>query len=78
MKYFPKISAFLEYFPFELDTNKLLGKLKQYRFINGLTQNACTQILGVDAGGLSCYKTGYITPHVKSLKSFLAKREYFS
>ncbi|MGO4289874.1 hypothetical protein [Chitinophaga sp. RAB17] len=38
VKYFPAIIKLLTYLPFEVDTSIIGGKLKDYRYRNGLTQ----------------------------------------
>lgn len=48
IQYYPRISNFLRYLPFNVDLTNLSGKLKALRYINGLSQKQLGKILGVD------------------------------
>lgn len=48
IQYYPHISNFLGYLPFNVDLTTLSGKLKAHRYINGLSQKQLGKILSVD------------------------------
>ena len=55
---YPKIIEFLGYFPFEIDTSTLGGKIKKYRFQHGLSQEKIGHFLNVDEGTIRPYENG--------------------
>lgn len=48
VNYFPQIIDFLGYFPFDFDPSTLAGKLKEYRYRNGLSQKQLGKVIEVD------------------------------
>jgi hypothetical protein len=48
IQYYPRISNFLGYLPFDVDLTTLSGKLKAHRHFNGLSQKQLGKIVGVD------------------------------
>ena len=63
---YPKIIEFLGYFPFEIDTTTLGGKIKKYRFLHGLSQEKMACYLNIDEGTVLSYENGKRVP--KSIK----------
>lgn len=52
-EYYPKIIEFLGYFPFDIDTSIFGGKIKRYRYMNGLIQEEMEAKVVVDASTIS-------------------------
>ena len=46
--FYPKIIEFLGYFPFDIDTSTLGGKIKRYRYMKGVSQEQLAKELGVN------------------------------
>lgn len=69
VSYFPRIIEFLELFPFEFDASTLIGKLKAYRYRNGLSHRRLGEILNVDTITIRGWESGKRKP----LKGMLAK-----
>lgn len=46
IEFYPAIIAFLGYVPFEFEAN-ISGRLKQYRYLNGLSQEALSKKIGI-------------------------------
>ena len=69
IQYYPRISNFLGYLPFNVDLTTLSGKLKVHRCINGLSQKQHGKILGVDGATVCSWELGENKPH----KAILAK-----
>jgi len=65
VNYYPKIIQFLEYFPFQIDTKTLAGRIKMYRFVNGLSQEALANLLEVDESTIYHYEKGSHKPNGK-------------
>lgn len=73
---YPKIIKFLGYFPFDIDTSTLGGKIKEYRYLNGLTQERIAKELGVDESTVFHYENGKHKPlkiTMEKLKEILEK-----
>lgn len=47
---YPKIIEFLGYFPFEIDTETVGGRIKKYRYLHGFSQEKMALFLNVDEG----------------------------
>ena len=58
IQYYPLIFGFLEYCPFELDTSTLMGRIKAYRYMNGLIQSRLAKMLGVDPSTILAWENG--------------------
>ncbi len=69
VNYFPRIIEFLGFLPFEFGTSTFTGKLKAYRFRNGLSHKRLGKILNVDATTIRAWESGKRNP----LKGMLAK-----
>jgi transcriptional regulator with XRE-family HTH domain len=48
VKHYPAIIAFLDYYPFDHETESIGGKLKQLRYCNGYSLEQCATLLEVD------------------------------
>ena len=69
INYFPRIMEFLGFFPFEFDMSTFIGKLKTYRYRNGLSHKRLEKILNVDATTIRGWEFGERQP----LKGMLSK-----
>ncbi|OWK72365.1 helix-turn-helix transcriptional regulator [Pedobacter sp. AJM] len=63
IQYYPRISNFLGYLPFNVDLTTLSGKLKAHRYINGLSQKQLGKILGVDGATVCSWELEENKPH---------------
>ena len=70
---FPKIIGFLGYFPFEIDTSTIGGKIKEYRYQHGLSQEKMAHYLNVDEGTVIGYEKGKRTPISKKKYNLILK-----
>jgi transcriptional regulator with XRE-family HTH domain len=68
---YPKVTKFLEYFPFEVDTSTLGGKIKMYRFLNGICQEQLAMKLGVNESTVFHYENDKHKPFPKILNKLL-------
>jgi transcriptional regulator with XRE-family HTH domain len=62
VSYYPKITQFLGYMPFAVDDSTLAGKMKKYRYVNGLTQEDFAKQLGIDESTVFHYEKGTHKP----------------
>jgi DNA-binding transcriptional regulator YiaG len=69
IQYYPLIFGFLEYCPFELDTSTLMGRIKAYRYVNGLSQNRLARMVGVDPSTILAWENekGRVSERLKVL-----------
>ena len=58
IRYYPPIFGFLGYCPFEFDTSTFAGKIKSYRYLNGLTQKQFAKLMNVDPATVSRWEDG--------------------
>ena len=68
---YPKVIEFLGYFPFDIDTSTLGGKIKEYRFRKGLSQKNLGKELGVDGTTVSDWENCVTKPQGEYLKNLL-------
>ncbi len=66
VKHYPKIIRFLGYYPFIHETESLGGKIKKYRFENGLTQEQFANLLCTDKCTVSFWETNRRLPLEKT------------
>jgi transcriptional regulator with XRE-family HTH domain len=66
VKRFPVIIQFLGYFPFEVDTSTLGGQIKEYRYVNGLSQEEMAAYVGIDECTLQWYENGKRIPQERN------------
>lgn len=66
--YFPRIINFLGYMPFKIDTSTLAGKMKEYRYLNGLSQETLAKELGINESSVFYYEKGKHSPNAKTSK----------
>lgn len=59
---YPKVIEFLGYFPFDIDTSTLGGKIKKYRLLNGVSQEELAKQLGVNESTVFHYENGKHKP----------------
>lgn len=58
VEYYPAIIRFLGYFPFPVNVNTTEGKVKYYRFINGLSQENMAKIYGIASATICRLENG--------------------
>lgn len=58
INYYPRIIEFLGYSPFELDTSTFKGKIKEYRYVNGLSQKRFAKMMNVDPSTVRLWEEG--------------------
>jgi len=71
IRHYPKIIQFLDYFPFEVSTSTLAGRIKKYRFENGLSQEDLAKELNVNESTVHHYEKGIYKPTNLLLKKLL-------
>jgi len=64
----PKIIAFLGYNPFEDETGTFGGKIKEYRYRNGLSQRKLASLLAVSVSALKSWEENAFTPTIEHQK----------
>ena len=67
-KHYPKLIKFLGYVPFEIDATTTGGKIKMYRFLNGLSQEDLAKELGINESTVFHYENGRHLPQPQTLK----------
>ncbi|MBB1644568.1 hypothetical protein A9970_11435 [Sphingobacterium sp. UME9] len=58
IQYYPPIIGFLGYCPFELDASTFAGKIKAYRYLNGLTQKRFAKLMNLDPATVGRWENG--------------------
>lgn len=58
ISYFPAIINFLGYMPFSIDTSSLAGKINEYRYLNGMSQETLAKELGINESTVYHYEKG--------------------
>lgn len=64
--YYPALISFLGYFPFDIDTSSLGGKIKYYRYLQGMTQEQLAKDLGVNESTVYHYEKSNKKPSSKT------------
>ncbi len=81
IKCYPKIIEFLGYVPFEIDTTTLGGKIKLYRYMKGISQEALAYELSVNESTVFNYENDRYKPFLKTLEKLqklFSLVEYFT
>lgn len=76
IEFYPSIIQFLGYVPFEFDAETLAGKIKRYRYLNGLGQVAMGKLAGIGAATIFRIEHGVGIPSKKimrALENFFGK-----
>lgn len=68
VRHYPKIIQFLGYFPFTHETKTLGGRIKKYRFDNGLTQPEFAKLVHTDKCTVSFWETNRRLPLQKTVR----------
>lgn len=68
VEYFPLIIKFLGYFPWDIETDTLPGKIKRYRYMHGLSSKALGDILNVHPTTAWAWEKEGTIPWRKTLK----------
>jgi DNA-binding transcriptional regulator YiaG len=69
---FPAIIAFLGYYPFDHETESLGGKIRRYKYTNGLSNEKLARQLGVDERTIANWERNLKRPLARSLKHVLS------
>ena len=72
INYFPQIIKFLGYCPIEFDETTLLGKLRAYRWRNGLSNNKLGKLLNVNGSTILSWENEASIPKYKHLQKLEA------
>jgi transcriptional regulator with XRE-family HTH domain len=62
IQFYPKIISFLGFNPFALDISTLGGRIRQYRYENGLSHKELSKLLNVDASTVGAWEKGESKP----------------
>lgn len=68
VRHYPKIIQFLGYYPFTHEVETLGGRIKKYRFENGLTQPEFAKLLNTDKCTVSFWETNRRLPLQKTVQ----------
>lgn len=68
LQHYPKIIAYLGYYPFAHETETLAGKLRQIRHCHGLSVSACANLLSVSIDAAKRWESGKPISNVKNRK----------
>jgi len=68
VSYYPAIIQFLGYSPLVIDTTTLGGRMKKYRFENGLSQEDLARKIGVNESTIFHWEKGDCRPMGKKLR----------
>lgn len=72
IRHYPLIIQLLGYFPLEIDTGTLSGKIKNYRHYNGLSQRQFAKLLDTDVATVWQWETKNRPPLLETQKKILA------
>lgn len=64
----PKIIAFLGYIPVSIDVSTIMGRIKYYRFMKGLSHKRMGKLLNVNATTIGAWENGVSIPHPENSK----------
>ena len=64
----PKIIDIIGYLPIDVDISTLGGRIKYYRYFNGVSQEELAKKLGVNESTIFHYEKGVHRPQTKILK----------
>lgn len=65
---YPKVIELLGYFPFDIDTTTIGGKIKFYRYVKGLNQEKFSKMLGVDESTIYHWENNTHAPLPHNMK----------
>lgn len=68
---YPKVIEFLGYFPFDINTSTLGGRIKEYRFRNGLSHKKVGKLLEVNGSTVSDWENCVTKPQGGYLQKLL-------
>lgn len=63
VQHMPKIIAFLGYLPISIDVSTIMGRIKYYRYINGLSHKKMGKLLNVNTTTVRAWENGDSFPH---------------
>ena len=68
IQYYPKLIEFLGYNPFPVETKTLGGRIKEYRILNGLSQEDLAKKMGVNESTIFSWEKGDHAPFPRKKK----------
>ena len=68
---FPAIIAFLGYYPFTHETATFGGKIRRYKYEQGLSNRKLAKVLGVDEGTVAEWERNRRLPLARSMEKVL-------
>lgn len=69
--HYPKVIKFLDYFPFDIDSSTLGGKIMDYRLKNGLSHKKMGKLLEVDGATICDWERSITKPKGEYLKKLM-------
>lgn len=72
ISYMPKIIRFLGYNPYPIDTSSLGGKIKEFRYLHGLSKKRLAARLQVDPSTITTWEDNLFMPSVINYKRIVA------
>ncbi|MFZ6025665.1 MAG: helix-turn-helix domain-containing protein [Bacteroidota bacterium] len=72
LRHYPAIISFLDYYPFNHETETFGGKIKRYKYEHGLNNKEMARLLGADAGTISNWERNRSFPTKKRVKYFFS------
>ncbi|WP_286833460.1 helix-turn-helix transcriptional regulator [Sphingobacterium sp. UBA7038] len=75
--YYPALIRFLGYYPFELDLTTFEGRIKAYRYLNGLSRKHFAKLMVVDPQTVIGWENGRgKRPKREKMERFLSKYDF--
>jgi DNA-binding transcriptional regulator YiaG len=72
LTYYPRIIAFLGYYPFAHETATFGGKIRKYKYEHGMSNERLAKFLGVDETTVANWERNRRLPLARSLEKVLA------
>ncbi len=72
VRYYPKLIAFLGYYPFPEDITTIGGRIRKYRYSHGLSHKKMGKLLGVDGSTICSWENNHTEPSPKVLQTVLS------
>lgn len=67
VRYYPKLIAFLGYYPFPENTETTGGRIAKYRYSHGLSYKGMGKLIGVDGSTICSWENHQTSPFPQSL-----------
>ena len=72
VRYYPKLIAFLGYYPFPENTETIGGRIAKYRYSHGLSYKGMGKLIGVDGSTICSWENHQTSPFPKALQIVLS------